>query len=259
MKRLIAFLIVLFVSTAFIYSGEITLGFGWRTSDSGLVPGEYSLPFSWTTVFEQYDPVWDEFSKETETRDYVLSKPFNPFLRRACVVFGADFFLYKKQVSLGFELNAGCVERKYDVLLQRILEINGNLIYDATDIWENNRTIIIPINLFLNLKYKFDCIKKATGFLRPYIGIGGGVSAVILIDGLQGISESGTYTIYEDITYDSEKIFNYSRAYLVLGGVDLFFSKSVALFIEGKYIKLLDKGKNFRNQATTVSVGFRFI
>lgn len=261
MKRLIVFLFVLFVSTAFIYSGEITLGFSWRTSDSGLVLGEHPLPFSWTTTRENYKPEWDQYFKRIDSREYVLSESFNSFLRRAYVVFGADFFLYKKQVSLGFELNAGYIERKYNVLITGNMHIVAPG-YEYKDEWQDlykdNKTRIIPINLFLNLKYKFDCVKKSVAWLRPYVGIGGGVSATIIIGEIQGICESGTYRDESEITCYNEKNFVYSKTFLTLVGVDLFFSKSVGIFIEGRYTKLLDKGKNFRDQVT-VGVGFRFI
>jgi len=188
MKRIIMLLILLFISTDFTYSVEVTLGLRGRISDSGLVLGEYSFPFSWSRIEEYHDPVYGVF-RQTETRDYTLARTTDSFQRRASFVLGLDFFLYNKQVSLGFELSAGYFERENKVFLKAVTEIDGDIVDEGTDEY-TSKTAIVPINFFVVTKYKFDSIKKSAGWLRPYVGIGGGLSATIFSNGILEFDEN---------------------------------------------------------------------
>lgn len=242
MKRIIVFLLFLFVSMGVAYSGEATLGLGWRTSDSGMVLGEFLLPL--TTQRTYYDEWEGESMRSISTEDYTLSREVSSFQRQACFIFGMDFFLYKKQVSLGFELSAGFLQREMNVRFEQITEVN-DVVVDEFVYDDKYTTTIIPANLFVLMKYKFSDAK-----IRPYLGLGGGLNAAIFINGIEEFDEN-------DIEI-GEKTFIYSGALLAIVGADLFFSKKVGIFIEFRYIKPLSQGENFRNQAT-VGVGFRFI
>lgn len=248
MKRIMVFLLFLFVFVGFSYSGEVTFGSGWRISNSGMVLGEVSLPI--TTQRLLYYEEWEgESMRLTGIEDYVLSREINSLERRAYFIFGLDFFLYKKQVSLGFELSAGFLQRETNVHSRYIEEMNDVVIYE--DVYdEKTSTTIIPANFFLITKYKFDGIKKSIGWFRPYVGIGGGLNAAIFIDGIETFDEN-------DVAI-GEKTIIYSGALLAIVGADLFISKKVGIFIEFRYVKPLSEGENFRNQMT-VGVGFRFI
>lgn len=248
MKRIMVFLLFLFVSMGVAYSGEVTLGLGWRTSNSGMVLGEFSLPRP-TQLTEYYDEWEGESWRTISTEDYMLSREISSFQRRAYFIFGIDFFLYKKQVSLGFELSAGILRREINGHFEYITEVNDVVVDKSVDDYEYTTTII-PANLFLITKYKFDGIKKSIGWFRPYVGIGGGLNAAIFIDGIIEFDEN-------DVEI-GEKTFIYSGALLAIVGADLFFSKKIGIFIEFRYVKPLSEGENFRNQ-TTVGVGFRFI
>lgn len=248
MKRIMVFLLFLFVSMGVVYSGEVTLGLGWRTSDSGMVLGEFSLPITIQRT-DYYDEWEDESMRTISTEDYMLSREVSSLQRRAYFIFGMDFFLYKKQVSLGFELSAGFLQREMNVRSEQIIEVN-DVVVDEFVYNDKYTTTIIPVNFFLITKYKFDGIKKSIGWFRPYVGIGGGLNAAIFIDGIKEFDENNVEI--------GEKTFIYSGALLAIVGADLFFSKKVGIFIEFRYVKPLSERENFRNQ-TTVGVGFRFI
>lgn len=249
MKRIIMLLLLLFISTNFIYSVEVTLGFGWRISDSGMVLGELSFPFTNYRIIEEGDHDGSWF-RASETSNYTLSEEINLFQRRAYFIFGMDFFLYKKQVSLGFELSAGYLKRNNKIHTRNIAEVvDEYIIYDETS--EDEREItIIPANFFLIAKYKFDSIKNRVGWFRPYIGVGGGLNAVVFIDAIEIFDEN-------DINI-GEKVFTHSGALLAMVGFDFLFSQKAGAFIEFRYIKPLSEGKNFRDQST-FGIGFRFI
>lgn len=247
MKRIMVFLLFLFVFVGFTYSGEVTLGLGWRTSNSGMVLGEFSLPIT-TQRIDYYE--WDsESQRDISTNDYMLSREINSLQRRAYFIFGMDFFLYKKQVSLGFELSAGFLKREVNLRSEYIAEMN-DVVVDEIVFNSLYTTTIIPANFFLVTKYKFDGIKKSIGWFRPYVGIGGGLNAAIFIDGIIESDENGVET--------GEKTFICSGALLAIVGADLFILKKVGIFIEFRYVKPVSEGENFRNQMT-VGVGFRFI
>ena len=242
MKRITVFFLFLFVSMGVAYSGEATLGLGWRISDSGVVLGEFPLPL--TTQRTYYDEWEGESTRSINIRDYTLSREASSFLRQAYFIFGMDFFLYKKQVSLGFELSAGFLQREMNMRYEYVTEVN-DIIVDEFVFNDEHTTTIIPANLFVLMKYKFSGAK-----IRPYLGLGGGLNAAIFLDGIEEFDENNIEI--------GEKTFIYSGALLAIVGVDLFFSKKVGIFIEFRYIKPLSQGENFRNQ-TTVGVGFRFI
>ncbi len=243
MKRIMVFLLFLFVSMGVAYSGEVTLGLGWRISNSGIVLGEFSLPIT-TQMIDYYDEWEGESMRTINIRDYTLSREVSSFLRQAYFIFGMDFFLYKKQVSLGFELSAGFLQREMNMRYEYVTEVN-DIIVDEFVFNDEHTTTIIPANLFVLMKYKFSGAK-----IRPYLGLGGGLNAAIFLDGIEEFDENNIEI--------GEKTFIYSGALLAIVGVDLFFSKKVGIFIEFRYIKPLSQGENFRNQ-TTVGVGFRFI
>ena len=246
MKKLGIFFFILFASITFIYSGEVTLGFGWRSSSNGMVLGELSLPISVKNTHE------DDYGIQTYTYDYSLKSDINSFSRRGYFVFGMDFFLYKKQLSLGFELNAGLIMRDITMFSSYKYEPKNEYDQPMTDEYTyDDKRIIIPANFFVISKYKFDTIKKSVGWLRPYIGVGGGLNSSIFIEKI---------SIYDENSNDEigEKDFAYSGAFLVLVGADLFFSKKTGIFIEFRYIKPLSEGRYFRDQAV-IGIGFRFI
>ncbi len=246
MKRVIIFLPIFLVSVALAYPTEITLGFGWRISNSGLVLGENSFPLTVNRI-EQYESE-GELWRFSEIQHY-LKDDINVFLRRFYIVLGIDFRLYER-LSLGFELNVGYVNRKYRESIRHIAEVvDEHIIYDETSEIEVMPTRIIPVNFFLVPKYKFNRIR---GWLSPYFGIGGGIGATVFIDGLDdSLKESDVENLREETVV-------YSGTFLSVVGVDIFFSKKVAVFIELKYMKPLRKGKNFREQ-TIIGIGFRFI
>ena len=246
MKRIMAFVSFLFLFVGFIYSGEVTWGFDWRTSNLGMVLGELSLPITEQFMYE------DAWGKLTETTDYTLGKDVNPFMRRGSFVFGKDFFLYKKQVSLGFELNTGFVLRNLNIFQQDIYEPKSEDEQPWEDEHESDETkIIIPVNIVIITKYKFDIGKESKVWLRPYGGIGAGLNSSIFIKSIQIVDEN-------DINI-GEINYTYSGVIIAVVGADLFFfQKKIGVFIEFRYINPLGKGRNFRKQ-TTLGIGLRFI
>lgn len=253
MKRLIVFFLVLFVSVGFISAADVTLGFGWRVSDQGLVLGEQPMPYTieWNEEFMYNDVLW----RYNDKIDAVLVERISSIYRKGYFVFGVDFNLYKGW-TLGFELNAGFISREFEVI--RTSEIYGDglvAIVDGVEYYNHYKGVtsylqsgkIIPVNFFLATKYKFDCVKKATGFLRPYLGVGAGLNLSIFIGDWVPTLGGGF----------AEKGFAYSETVIAMVGMDLFFSKSVGIFVEGRYIKPLKDGLNFREQVVLVA-GFRF-
>ena len=244
MKRIMAFVSFLFLSIGFIYSLEVTLGLDWRTSNLGMVLGELPLPITEQFMYE------DAWGKQTATTDYTLGKDVNPFMRRGSFVFGMDFFLYKKQVSLGFELNAGFVPRDINIFHKSIYEPISESEQPWEDEHESDETkIIIPVNFVIITKYKFDIVKESVGWLRPYVGIGGGLNSSIFIESIQIVDERNINI--------GETSYTYSGAIIAVVGADIFFSKKTGVFIEFRYINPLGEGRNFRKQ-TTLGMGLRF-
>lgn len=256
MKRIIAFFLVLFfVSVKFVSAIDFTLGFGWRMSDKGFVLGEQPIP-----LFSQYE---DEYGKSRyfQKMDNILTEKVSSFQRKGYLILGMDFSIYKG-LSLGFEASAGFIERKFEQIY--VFEIYGEGIVaykEGKPVYNHYKddrktaqaTTIVPINFFLALKYRFQSIKKATGFLRPYIGIGAGLNATLFTgDGVMRLENIGSYKYLEG------EGFVHSEAIVAMIGVDLFFLKRVGIFIEGKYIKPLKDKANFRKQIVLVT-GFRFI
>jgi len=249
MKKLGLFFFILFASITFIYSGEVTLALGWRTSNSGLVLGEHSFPFS-NTIIEEGE--WEgHLFRNSQTRNYTSGEDVSLFQRRAYIVFGTDWFLYKKQVSLGFELSAGLLKRDYNVRTRYVAEEVDVCIFNDEICEDKKTTIIIPANLFLIAKYKFDSVKNSSGWIRPYIGMGGGLNSTVFLG--DGITEFD-----ENEVESGEKTFVYSGAFVAMIGTDLFFSKKAGIFIELRYVKPLSEGRNFRDQMG-IGIGFRFI
>lgn len=245
MKKGMLFLSILLISVGLMYSTEITLGFGWRISDSGLVLGENSFPLTVYRVLEEGE--WEGKLHRTSETQHYMKKGINSFQRQGYILFGIDFGLYKR-VGLGFELNAGYLTREYRESVRRLAEVvDEYTIYDETYEVEVVPTRVIPINLSLVVKYK-----HRIRWLRPYLGIGGGLGATVFIDGLDD-SLKGS-----DVENMREKIVIYSGTFLAVVGVDIFFSKKVGIFLELKYVNPLSKGKNFREQMT-LGIGYRFI
>lgn len=242
MKRIIVLFLFLFVFVSFS-SAEVMLALGWRLSDSGLVLGEYALPCSLSRVIEYFDPVYGTF-RQTKTTRYTTDGNINLFQRRAYLVFGIDWFVYKKQLSLGFEVNAGFLKRRHSARITEKLEINEQLIYEETR-EEKDTTTIIPANLFLLLKYKFSSTR-----IRAHLGIGGGLNSTIFLNGITEFDENSTET--------GEKTFTYSGTLVGLAGIELFFSGKTAIFLELRYFKPITQGKNFRDQIV-LGTGFRFL
>ena len=254
MKRLMVFFLVLFVSVGFVSAIDFTLGFGWRTSDKGFVLGEQPVPF-----FSQYEHESGE-SRYFQKIDNILTEKPSSFQRKGYFIVGMDFSIYKG-LSLGFEVSAGFIERKFEEI--SVFEIHGEGLVAYTDgknyydYYKDERktakaTTIIPINFFLVVKYRFQSIKKATGFLRPYIGIAAGLNATKFTgDSVVRLEHVGGYKYLEES-------FVYSGAVVTMIGVDLFFLKRVGIFVEGKYIKPLKDEPNSREQIV-LGIGVRFI
>lgn len=249
MKKRIIFLLVLFISTgSFFYArgAEVKLMLGWRANNSGLISGEIALPFSVYRVIEEGE--WEGHLYRTSETKRLTSTSTNSFQRRAYVTLGMDFALYKG-IDLGFELGAGYFERKHTVSYRRVAEVvDEYIIYDSTREYDGVPTRIIPVNLFLFVGYKH----RVQNWLRPYFGIGGGLTSAIFIDGLDDD------LIGSDMENRREETFVYSGAFVALTGVDFFFSKKAGIFVEVKYINPLKKNTNFRNQIT-LGIGLRFI
>jgi len=146
-------------------------------------------------------------------------------------VLGLDFSLYKG-TTLGFELNVGFMERKIKAVrkLEHIWLTVPDSIWNRYEERETDyQEIIIPINLFLNVKYKFEQVKDLTGFLRPYIGCGGGIStAVNFSDRLIGT---------QFFQLPDEKI-GINGIGVGMVGIDLWIFKKLAVFGEARYVKV---------------------
>lgn len=242
MKKRIVFVLAFFIFTSsFFYArgAEVKLMLGWRATDSGLISGEIALPFTVYRILEEGE--WEGHLYRTSETKRFTSTSTNSFLRRAYAVLGMDFALYKG-INLGFEISTGYFERKYAVSYRRVAEVvDEYIIYDSRrEYIEDAPTRIIPVNLFLFLGYKY----RVQEWLRPYFGVGGGLTSAIFIDGLEidGL----------------EEIFVYSGAFALKAGVDFFFSKKAGICIEVKYINPLKKNENFHNQIV-LGIGLRFI
>lgn len=249
MKKRIIFLLVFFISTgSFFYArgAEVKLMLGWRANNSGLISGEIALPFTVYRVLQEGE--WEgHLYRTSETKHYTPDSN-NVFLRRAYAALSMHFALYK-EIDLGFELGTGYFERKHTVSYRRVTEVVDEYVLDeSTRSYDDVPTRIIPVNLFLFLEYKH----RIQNWLRPYFGIGGGLTSAIFIDGL----DDGL--IGSDVENRREEIFVYSGAFMAVTGVDFFFSKKAGIFIEAKYINPVKKNGNFRNQIT-LGIGLRLI
>jgi opacity protein-like surface antigen len=248
-KRMVVFLLIFIFTGSFFYArgAEVKLMLGWRATDSGLISGEIVLPFTVYRILEESE--WEGHLYRTSETSRFTSTSTNSFLRRAYAVLGMDFALYKG-INLGLELSTGYFERKYAVNYRRVAEVvNEYIIYDDTSEYiEDIPTRIIPVNLFLFVEYKY----RVQEWLRPYFGVGGGLTSAIFIDGFDdGLKDS-------EMENRREEIFVYSGAFALRAGVDFFFSKKAAVCVEVKYINPLKKNENFRNQIT-LGIGLRLI
>ncbi|MFW6131100.1 MAG: hypothetical protein ACOC5F_00695 [Candidatus Aminicenantaceae bacterium] len=221
---------------------EVTLGFGWRNSDRNLnfienYTSDSSFPF---TVVIRDEQVLEQMYKDIyATLDYYhsadvsLIKRTTNFGKRGSFMFGLDFPVYKG-FNLGFEFDFGVIDRKVKMLHRdtcKRIDIGDRpsfYNYDKTYTL-TSREIIIPINFFLDAKYEFERVKDLTGFLRPYIGIGGGiVTAINWDDRLIGAQ------FYQ---LPNEKI-GINGIGVVVVGVDLWITKKLAMFGEARYVKI---------------------
>jgi len=235
---IVVFAVAVFATPIRADSGdtEVTLGFSWRNSDRGLTMIENYISdssFPFTIVLEEWlkkpygwwvhHKKWSEFS---------LIKTHNRFHKRAQFVFGVDFLL-SKELAFGFELNVGLMERKIKevrklehIWVDRIPTFGYNR-HEKDEI--TYEEMIIPINLFLNVKYKFEQLKNATGFLRPYIGCGGGIiTAVNFDDRLIGSQ-------FPQLPDEKIKI---NSIGVGMAGIDLWIFKKLAVFGEARYVKI---------------------
>jgi len=249
MKKRMVFVLAFFIFTSsFFYArgAELKLMLGWRATDSGLISGEIAFPFTVYRILEEGE--WEGHLYRTSETKRFKSTNTNSFLRRAYAVLGMDFALYRG-INLGFELDAGYFERKYAVNYRRVTEVvDEYVIDDFTDEYEDIPTKIIPVNLFLFLGYKY----RVQEWLRPYFGVGGGLTSAIFIDGLDDDLKDS------EMENRREKTFVYSGAFALVAGLDFFFSKKAGICIEVKYINPLKKNENFRNQIA-LGIGLRLI
>ena len=232
---------------------EVTFGFEWKNSFHDVILRDYSFPC--TVVFEE------DVSKEHghswyyyKATDFSLVKRSNRFQKRARFIFGLDFSAYKG-LTLGFELNAGVIERRIkevrkiiDILIDDLYPPYKELecLYNRREEEERaNKEIVIPVNFLVDVKYKFEAVRKATGFLRPYIGCGAGITTAINF-GDQFIG----HRIYQ---LPKEKIYC-SGIGVAMAGIDVWITKKLAIFSEARFVKMF---KNERGYVAFVT-GFRF-
>lgn len=228
---------------------EVTLAFGWRNSDRelGMIEnyiGDNSFPF--TIVFREWcKPMYDEIVYHKEWAEFNLIKTHSLFQKRAKFVFGLDFDIYKG-FTLGIELNVGFMKRK----IKEIRKFKHVWLTVPDSVWNINREekiihqeMIIPINIFLSTKYKFEQIKDLTGFLRPYIGIGGGIVTAINWDD-QFIGHRISQLPDERIVVRGIGI--------GIAGLDLWITKKFAIFGEARFEMLKDRS------GVAYVTGFRF-
>lgn len=241
---MLAFVVLVFAFPVFADSREdieVTLGFGWRNSDRDLAMienyiGDSAFPF--TVVIRDEEVLEHVYKGHYVTLDYYnaadvsLVKRTTDFHKRGSFVFGVDFPLYKELI-FGFELNVGFMERKikmFHVDKCTAVDKPSYYSYNYDKKYElNSREIIIPINFFLKAKYKFEQVKDATRFLRPYVGIGGGITTAInFADRLIG----DQFTQLPD-----EKIGVYGFG-VGMAGIDLWITKKLAVFSEARFVKM---------------------
>ena len=232
---------------------EVTFGFEWKNSFHDVILRDYSFPF--TLVFEDKFGKWyDYYYYLKKFADFDLVKESSRFQRGARFMFGLDFSVYKG-LTLGFELNAGVIER-------RIKEVHKKIhfrTFDPNPPDENdprfrrieieeervNKEIVIPVNLLVDIKYKFEAVRKATGFLRPYIGCGGGITTAINFSD-QFIGQKISQLPKEEIYF--------SGIGVAMAGIDVWVTKKFAIFGEVRFVKTF---KNKREYVAYVA-GFRF-
>lgn len=237
---MVVFAVVVFAGPTWAGSDdiEVTLGFGWRNSDRGLGMIENyitddSFPFT-LVLDESVRYFYDDYGNERilhyrKWATFDIIKRNTQIHKRANFVFGLDFPTYK-ELTIGFELSVGFTERKIKGFYEKDWDYTPDSIWEKHEEYEiDYQEIIIPINFFLNAKYKFDQVKDVTGFLRPYVGCGGGIStAVNFSDRLIGTQFS---------QLPDEKI-GINGIGVGMVGIDLWITKKLAVFGETRYIKV---------------------
>ena len=235
---IVVFAVAVFATPIRADSGdtEVTLGFSWRNSDRDLVVIENYIrdglfPFDLVIKEQYWTDKWGFHYHYKKWAHVDLSKKFSQFHKRASFIFALDFPLYK-ELTLGFELNAGVTKREIKEIRREIF-VTLNWPEDPYNYKRKEeivrREIVIPIKIFLNVKYKFEQLKDATGFLRPYIGCGGGIiTAVNFDDRLIGSQ-------FPQLPDEKIKIKGIGVG---MAGIDLWIFKKLAVFGEVRYVKI---------------------
>lgn len=216
---------------------EVTLAFGWRVSGQGLVIGEPIYPY-----VERYsDDHW------VYENTHSLVRPAPSLERRGYLALGLDWRLYKGW-TLGFEINAGFISEEAQVTNSYYPNAGSTETYESEEAefsWPYKVTIV-PINVLLLTKYKFEAVRKATGFIRPYIGAGGGIGASLTF-------------------YDGGISVMHCGKVAGVFGVDIFFGSktATAIFVEAGYVKDIQMNEYLSphyngGERWEIKTGFRF-